>query len=171
MADRHCMQMLFQALDRVRSIVTKGALLALLVCFLSSAHAAVGRTSGSFAVTPAASASYTIPIFTPPGPRGVQPQIALVYNSNAGFGYMGKGWSLNGLSSVSRCKKTLAQDAYRGPYSFDNAQNAAYCLDGNRLRLQSGTYGQGGSVWATELADFSRISAVGTNWWRRQVGL
>lgn len=35
-----------------------------------------------------------------------------------------------------------------------------YCLDGNRLKLQSGSYGGNGSVWYTEMADFSRVTAA-----------
>src|SRR5687767_5821900 len=54
----------------------------------SSAEAAIGRTAGSFDVSANGAATYTIPIFTPPGPRGVQPAIALNYNSNSDVGYL-----------------------------------------------------------------------------------
>jgi hypothetical protein len=45
--------------------------------FAANAFAAVGRTVGQFAVSPTGSAQYSIPIWTPPGPHGVQPHIAL----------------------------------------------------------------------------------------------
>ncbi|MEO6080914.1 MAG: SpvB/TcaC N-terminal domain-containing protein [Steroidobacteraceae bacterium] len=137
------------------------AISTLWLCLLAttSAQAAVGRTSGSFNVSANGAATYTIPIFTPPGPRGVQPSIALSYNSNSKEGYVGRGWSIAGLSSIARCNRTVAQDSYFR--SIWAQEDDGFCLDGNRLRLDSGTYGASGSVYYTELADFSRITASG----------
>lgn len=137
--------------------------LLLLLVILSTAVpslAAVGRTAGQFSVGGSGAASYSIPIFTPPGPRGVQPSVALAYSSSAGVGYMGRGWTVAGFSTISRCNKTVTQDGYATPIGLSPLDG--YCIDGNRLRLQSGTYGQAGSVWSTEIADFSRITANGT---------
>src|SRR5262245_37446616 len=94
-------------LSRALALATLGILFALLT---PTADAAVGRTAGSFSVSNGGAATYTIPIFTPPGPRGVQPSVALTYSSNAGIGYLGRGWSLTGFSAISRCGKTAAQD-------------------------------------------------------------
>ncbi len=136
-------------------------LLLALVFSASSAYAGVGRTAGSFQVSPTGASAYQIPIFTPPGPRGVQPSIALVYNSNGGLGYLGRGWSLSGLSSITRCERTVAQDSQAYPVWVSTYD--PYCLDGNRLRYQGGgSYGTSGSTWATEIADFSQITANGT---------
>lgn len=135
----------------------------LLLCALSTAApslAAVGRTTGQFSVGASGVASYSIPIFTPPGTGGMQPSVALAYSSSGGFGYMGRGWTVTGFSAISRCNKTVDQDGNATPIRL--LPTDGYCLDGNRLRLQSGTYGQSGSVWATEIADFSRITASGT---------
>jgi hypothetical protein len=67
------------------------------------AHATtVGRTAGSFAVNSAGAATYTIPIWAPPGPNGLQPSVALAYNSQSGNGYVGVGWNISGLSSIYR---------------------------------------------------------------------
>lgn len=136
---------------------------AVLLCALLHASlsiAAVGRTKGSFDVSPSGSASYVIPIFTPPGPKGIQPSVALAYSSNGGVGYVGRGWSLAGFSSIERCNKSIAQDGAAAPVSL--VAGDGYCLDGNRLKLQSGSYGGNSSVWATEVADFSRITATAT---------
>jgi hypothetical protein len=36
-----------------------------------------------------------------------------------------------------------------------------FCIGGNRLRLASGSYGAASSVYFTEIADYSRITAFG----------
>ena len=56
------------------------------------AHAAeFGRTEGSFAVNTRGAATYSVPIWVPPGPRGMQPSISLNYNSRTDRGIAG-GW-------------------------------------------------------------------------------
>jgi YD repeat-containing protein len=127
--------------------------------FVSGAMAAVGRTPGSFSVANTGAATYTIPIWAPPGPKGMQPNIALVYNSQEGNGYLGVGWNLSGLSFISRCNLTFAQDAAPAPVSLLTGDG--YCLDGQRLRLTSGTYGTAGSTYQTEIANFSNVTAYG----------
>lgn len=145
----------------------KSALLILLVQFsvltAPTVNAAHGRTAGITSVSDDGAFNYTIPIFTPPGPRGIQPSVALSYSSNGGVGYVGRGWAISGLSAITRCNKTVAQDGAAAKVSLVAAD--AYCLDGNRLMLQSGTgtYGQNNSEWATEISDFSRIKATTTN--------
>jgi RHS repeat-associated protein len=122
-------------------------------------YAAVGRTVGHFGVSKAGSAQYSIPIWAPPGPRGIQPQISLIYDSTSGVGPEGIGWSLGGLGAVVRCNLTWAQDTT--PAAVALATSDGYCLNGKRLRLTGGTYGAAGSTYQTEIADFSQITAVG----------
>src|SRR5262249_33210483 len=43
-----------------------------------------------------------VPIKIPAGTLGVQPNLALVYAPNAGNGLVGMGWSLAGLSEITR---------------------------------------------------------------------
>ena len=125
----------------------------------STAYAAVGRTAGSFNVSPTGAATYAIPIWVPPGPRGIQPDLALSYNSQSGDGTMGPGWNLAGLQAISRCNKTYAQDTTPAPVALVTTDG--YCLNGNRLRLTSGTYGVAGSTYQTEIANFSNVTANG----------
>lgn len=123
-----------------------------------SASAAVGRTQGSFSVSSTGAATYQIPIWTPPGPKGIQPALALNYNSQSGDGTLGPGWSLTGLSAITRCNATLAQDGAAAAVSL--TANDKFCLNGNKLRLTSGVYGAAGSTYQTELAEFSQVTAV-----------
>jgi hypothetical protein len=138
-----------------------------LVCALASspaALAATGRTLGTFAISPTGAATYTIPIWAPPGPNGLQPQITLTYSSQTAAGAMGVGWSLTGLSSIYRCNQTAAQDAAPAPVALAYADR--FCMDGKRLRLTSSenlsTYGQDGTTYQTEIADFSNVTAHGS---------
>src|SRR5258708_1644275 len=118
-----------------------------------------GRTPGKFGVSPIGSAQYWIPIWTPPGPNGLQPSLAFTYDSNAGVGSMGIGWFISGLSSIARCNMPFAKDSV--PAAVTLATSDGYCLNGNRLRLTGGTYGTAGSTYQTEIADFSQITANG----------
>src|SRR5438874_2310526 len=72
------------------------------------APSSAGRTAGQFSVTPTGAAAYNIPLWTPPGARGIEPHLALHYTSGGPDGPMGPGWSLTGLSAIVRCGKTWA---------------------------------------------------------------
>ena len=113
-------------------------------------------------VSTTGSAQYNIPIWAPPGPRGIQPNLSLFYDSRSPIGPLGIGWSITGLGAITRCNKTVAQDTTAAPVAL--VASDGYCLNGNRLRLTSasGTYGAAGSTYETEIADFSQITAVGT---------
>ncbi|MGC4029458.1 MAG: RHS repeat-associated core domain-containing protein [Steroidobacteraceae bacterium] len=136
------------------------AVLAFWVLATAPSTAAVGRTKGQFDVSSTGAATYTIPIFTPPGPHGMQPNIALAYSSQNGGGPVGNGWGIAGVQAITRCNKTTAQDANAAAVAL--AASDGYCLNGRRLRITNGTYGAAGSTYQTEIADFSLITAVGT---------
>ncbi len=125
------------------------------------AGVAAGRTAGRFAVGPSGSASYRIPLWTPPGVGRVEPRLALVYDSRTGLGPLGVGWSLAGLSTITRCNRSWAQDG--APAPVGNTVLDRFCLDGQALKLTSapGTHGQPGSSYATEIESFSRVTAHG----------
>jgi RHS repeat-associated protein len=126
-----------------------------------------GRTAGQFSVTPTGAASYNIPLWTPPGARGVEPHLALHYTSGGPDGPMGPGWSLAGLSAIVRCGKTWASTGGTAtttgtPAGVTLSTSDDICIDGNRLRLTSGTQGVAGSTYQTEIADFSLVTAYGS---------
>ena len=90
-----------------------------------------GAMPGSFSVSDSGKANYVIPIEVPPGRAGLQPSLSLVYSSTRANGVMGIGWSIGGLSTISRCPKTVAQDGVAEPVQLD--EDDAFCLDGQRL--------------------------------------
>jgi len=118
-------------------------------------------TPGQFDVSPTGAASYSVPVAVPPGTAGMVPSLALAYNSQGGNGLLGVGWSLSGLSAITRCPRTLAQDNTRSGINYD--ANDKYCLDGQRLIAISGTYGANGTEYRTEREGYSKIVSYGSN--------
>jgi RHS repeat-associated protein len=161
---------MYQAHDRARTRARRSRSAILLSFLLASATllffaapaqatTAAGRTVGTFAVSQTGAATYTIPIWAPPGPQGLQPHVALTYNSQQGNGIVGVGWNISGLSSIYRCNLTYAQDTAPGPVALVTGDG--YCMDGQRLRLTGGTYGTAGSTYQTEIANFVNVTAYG----------
>jgi hypothetical protein len=124
------------------------------------AHAGPMQTTGQFEVGTSGSAGYSIPIGVPPGTSGLEPKLSLAYNSQGGNGLLGMGWSLSGLSAITRCPRTLAQDGIRGGVNFDS--NDRYCMDGQRLIAISGADGANGTEYRTERESFSKIISYGS---------
>ena len=114
---------------------------------------------GAFAVNETGAATYTIPLSLPPGVGGVEPKLEFVYNSQRGDGPLGVGWALSGLSAITRCPQTLAQDGVRGTVNYDG--NDRYCIDGQRLMVVSGTYGVKGAAYRTEIESYRRVVQTG----------
>jgi hypothetical protein len=112
-------------------------------------------TAGQFAVSPSGAATYSIPIQVPPGIARIEPKLSLNYNSQAGNGLLGMGWSLGGLSAIEHCPRTMAQDGVRGAVNYDS--NDRFCLDGQRLVAVSGAYGADGTEYRTEIDSFAKI--------------
>ncbi|MHB8878535.1 MAG: FG-GAP repeat domain-containing protein [Myxococcaceae bacterium] len=92
----------------------------------------LGDTPRTLSVSSDGEAQVEVPLWVPPGRAGVQPQLALGYGSRRGNGLLGVGWSLRGLSQITRCKRTSAQDGEPAPVSF-LAVSRTFCLDGKRL--------------------------------------
>jgi Salmonella virulence plasmid 65kDa B protein/FG-GAP-like repeat len=119
-----------------------------------SCHAQMS-VAGQLAVSPSGAATYSIPVQTPPGIAGVAPKLALNYSSQSGNGLLGVGWGLAGLSAITRCPKTVAQDGIRG--AVNNDMSDRYCVDGQRLIATTGTDGGDKTEYHTEQDGFSRV--------------
>jgi outer membrane protein assembly factor BamB len=123
-----------------------------------------GTLPGAFDVSRVGQATYRIPIQVAPGRNGIEPSLALTYNTAGGNGYVGMGWGLDGLSAIQRCPANIAQDGAPAAITYTEADR--FCLDGNRLVSASSgpaaPYGGDGNVeYRTQLETFSRIRSVG----------
>lgn len=123
----------------------------------------LGTIEGKFAVDPDGGASYTIPLELPPGTAGLMPKLSLGYNSAAGNGMLGVGWSLHGLSAIMRSPQTPAQDGVRGTITYSATDR--FSLDGQRLILVSGAaYDGPDAVFHTELESWQKaVPVYGSN--------
>lgn len=120
-----------------------------------------GYTQVQTNVSGTGAAQISIPIAVAPGVAGMEPKLAINYSSQGGNGMMGIGFSLSGLSAISRTGATIAQDGFKGGISFD--ENDRFTLDGQRLIAISGIDGSAGTEYRTEIDSFSRISSHGGN--------
>lgn len=120
---------------------------------------APGALAGTFDVDPSGAATYAIPLAVPPGTAGMTPGLSLNYSSNAGNGPLGRGWSLGGLSIITRCPQTYVQDGQPGAVRLDAADR--FCLDGQRLVAVSGIYGADQTEYRTETESFARVVSYG----------
>ena len=95
-------------------------------------------------VSPDGSFSYTYPIKLPPGTGGIQPNLALTYNSNSGNSICGLGWKLSGLPAITRDRT----------YDVNFDENDHYVYGGQRL-----IYSEVNGYFHTEKEGYLRIAA------------
>lgn len=140
-----------------------GAGCALILCLglaTTLAWSMVG-TPGQASVNDSGEAVYAVPLRIPPGTAGMEPKLSLIYTSRGGNGAFGQGVSLSGVSAITRCPQTRAQDGtpYNGAIRYDG--NDRLCLDGQRLVAVVGAYGSDGTEYRTEIDTFTRIRGLG----------
>ena len=121
----------------------------------------VGSLGGDASVNPMGMATYSIPIDVVPGTKGIQPNLAIVYNSSSGRGYLGCNWHLSGISSITRVQRTQYPDGSIGTVNLDG--NDRYALDGAKLmKLSGGDYATTNAKYGTEIENFTRVTLKGT---------
>lgn len=106
--------------------------------------------------------SYSVEMPVPPGRNGMQPKVGLSYSSGGGNGSVGVGWSLDaGSGAVYRCPNIAAAGGETRPYL--GRVEDRLCLNGQHLMLVSGSYGQAGSTYRTEITDYATVTLLGGN--------
>ncbi len=118
-------------------------------------------TTGQIDVNGGGQLQFTLPIALPPGIKSVAPQINLVYTSGSGNGIAGYGWSISGVTAISRMGKTLEKDGETKGIQLDYSD--FYQFNGQRLILKSGEYGKDGAEYVTEKYSNVKIKSVGVN--------
>ena len=118
---------------------------------MATIPSAAGIRQGRFEVDANGQATYVLPIEVPPASRA---PIPLAWpGHHQGNGVVGVGWSLAGLSAITRSKATWDVDGFNG--CIDYGPDDRYVLDGQRLIAVDGQYGQPGTVYA-EVHDWSK---------------
>lgn len=135
----------------------------------SSALLHFGAARSQVSVSETGQPSYSVPVVVPPGIAGLEPKLSLQYSRSAQGGPFAVGWSIGGLSVITRCAATPATDGQRRGVKYTTEDR--YCLDGQRLVLtntdgvavagQTG-YGAAGSEYRTEKDSYARIRAYGS---------
>ncbi|WP_437962692.1 RHS repeat-associated core domain-containing protein (plasmid) [Sorangium sp. So ce119] len=92
---------------------------------------AAGTLPGTFSISSTGEAVYTMELATVPSRAGMGPRLQLVYRSDAGDGVLGAGFSVAGLSAITPCPSTIAQDGEIRGVRYDGEDKL--CLDGQRL--------------------------------------
>jgi len=122
----------------------------------------VNTLVGIVGTTPSGALTYTIPIQVPVGIAGMQPQLAIVYNSqNTVNGMLGIGFGLSGLSSITRIGRNFHHDNERTGVTLTDRDH--FALDGQRLIRVGGNneIGEDGVIFDTEFASFAKIESFG----------
>ncbi|MFC5050071.1 toxin TcdB middle/N-terminal domain-containing protein [Rubritalea spongiae] len=119
----------------------------------------VGSLGGELNVTNTGAATYSLPISVIDGVAGMAPNLSIDYDSTSGNGLLGKGFTIGGLSSITRMATSMDVDGYHDGIDFDD--NDRFALDGQRLVCISGTYGLDNSEYATEIDSFVKVTAYG----------
>jgi predicted secreted protein len=142
--------------NNLRAVVTFLAVSA----WLSQDVDAAMTTAGKFAVINSGAATFSVEIQVPPGTGGIVPKLSIDYTSDGGNALVGLGGSIGGLSSITRCARTKAQDGTIGGINFDGYDR--FCLDGQRLIAVKGADGADGTEYRTEINVYARIKSHGT---------
>lgn len=119
----------------------------------------VGKIPGEAGTTGSGGATYSIPVYTPPGTNKVAPNIAVSYSSQAGNGVAGLGWNISGLSVIGRTGRNLYHNGIATPVALTDQD--AFVLDGMRLNAINGANGANGTIYAGENETYSQIISYG----------
>lgn len=123
--------------------------------------AAVGTLEATTSVTDDGTFTWRAAIPVPPGRAGMQPSLAVSYESSAAESSLGVGFRLDGLSTISRCGQTVAIDGVRRGVHLDEQDRV--CLDGARLLAVEGVDLAPRAVYRTEEETWRRVETLATD--------
>ncbi|MCQ2303222.1 MAG: hypothetical protein MJZ94_11450 [Bacteroidales bacterium] len=116
----------------------------------------VGAIGGAVSVSPMGGATYTIPITVPTGIGEIKPNLSVNYNSQSGNGLLGWGWTLGGISAITRVGKAAYYD--QGTISGVSYHDDRFAIDGQRLLLVNDkNYGSNEAEYRTEIDNMAKI--------------
>lgn len=147
-------------MENIKLVFRLVAFLAIILSFTSinqiNAQAPIipGEIPVKYDVSPSGAFGYSVPIRIPEGINGLVPELSINYNSQAGNGMLGYGWSLSGLSSITRGMPTIFHDQLIEPADLNT--DDVFFLDGQRL------FSIGGGKYITEVKNFADIQTSGT---------
>ena len=98
----------------------------------------------------------TVPLNIPTTAQEYNPELAIVYNSHGVNGALGYGWSISGLSVISRINKTIYYDGQTSGMAGNNSD--AFSLDGQRLIMIKSTSDK--IYYQTTLGNIKAIATV-----------
>lgn len=119
----------------------------------STAADSVGAIAADFRVDEGGDATYRIPLVVAVGSGGFAPKLALTYTSGGGNGYYGSGVALEGTSAIVPCRPGKEY----GDTDVPTSTASSFCLDGQRLLLQTGTDRAVNAVYRTEIETFQKV--------------
>lgn len=97
----------------------------------------VGDIPVTSGVSQTGARTFVIPVDIFPGINGMQPKLAISYNSQSPNSVMGPGWYISGLSTITRGPGSIYHDGNTSAISMTSAD--AFYLDGVRLLKTTGT--------------------------------
>lgn len=123
----------------------------------------IGSLSGAVNVSQLGGMTYSIPLEIPEGINGMQPNLAITYNSQGGNGIMGWGWNISGLSAITRTGQTVYHDGHKGGVTFnDFSGEDRFMLDGQRL-IRHPYYRYYSYYYRTEMDSQTEITSTKEN--------
>jgi len=125
-------------------------------CFAQNFH----DTKGNIEVNRVGQLQFSLPLDLPPGVKSVSPQVSLFYNSESGNGIAGYGWSISGITGISRTSKNVENEGEVKGVQMDFSDY--YSFNGKRLVLKSGVYGKDGAEYVTEKYSNTKFRSIGT---------
>lgn len=126
--------------------------------FFPADHDITGRLGFypmDFHVNENGAATISIPLEFPEGINGMTPHLSLEYNSQSGNGILGLGWSLGGMSKISRVPYTYEYNDECHSVQFSNEDQLS--LDG--VILRKGTI-NGTTCYYPEIYDYSVVYPI-----------